>query len=406
MRAGNEFYPGIQPAMFVAPISDKIKVNLTSKRALPFKATPLCASMAPILLGVLAWMLAMPSSAAAQDLQAGFDNVAARAAAARDQQNVPLALELYGEAERLKPDWAEGWWYLGLLHYGDNDYAAAIDAFNHFLELTPDTGPATALRGLCEFETGAYDDSLRDIERGLALGAASQPRNGQILRYHLAQLLTRAGRFEDALKAYEPFARQHISDPDMLVGLGLAGMRVQALPKDISQDQRAMYMAVGECGYAFMSGDSEGAAGMFAQQFTSYPTAANLHLFYGYLLYPHDPDLATEEFRREVEIAPTNTPARAILAFTLMLQGRYNEALPEAQRVVNEAPALEIAQIALGRSLAETGDAARGATLLNAVLQHDPNNLEAHIALAATYARTGRREDAWHERMVCLELAK
>ena len=355
---------------------------------------------------ILVLVSCCPSCAPAQATPPTFDDLAARAATARDQQNLPLAIQLYTEAEQLKPDWSEGWWYLGLLNYGSNNFSAAIDAFSHYIQLQPNAGPATALRGLCEFEAGAYDDSLRDIQRGLALGAAGQPRNEQILRYHLAQLLTRAGRFEDALKAYAFFADKHVSAPEMLVGLGMAGLRVQALPKDASPEQRDLYLAAGESGFAFMAGDSDGAAQMFNRLFERYPATPNLHMFYGYLLYPHDPDLALEEFEREVAIAPNNTPARAILAFTLMLQGRYSDALPQAERALSEAPGMEIAELALGRSLGETGDAKRGIEVLEQVLRLDPKNMEAHIALVAIYSREGRREDARRERMVCLELAK
>jgi tetratricopeptide (TPR) repeat protein len=393
--------------MFAAPSTEKVTSSgrhRTQKWARPERRrVPFCLILFSLLLSPA---LYCPARVVAEDAPSTFDDLAARAAAARNQQNVALAIELYGQAEHLKPDWPEGWWYLGLLNYGANNFSAAIDAFSQLIQLQPEAGPATALRGLCEFETGAYDDSLRDIEHGLALGAAGQPRNEQILRYHLAQLLTRAGRFEDALKAYAFFADRHISAPEMLVGLGMAGLRVQALPKDAAPEQRDLYLAAGESGYAFMEADSDDSAQMFSQLFARYPTTANLHMFYGYLLYPHDPDLAVEEFQREVAISPNNTPARAILAFTLMLQGRYSDAVPQAERALTEAPGMEIAELALGRSLGETGDTKRGVDVIEQVLRLDPNNMEAHIALVAIYSREGKREDARRERMVCLELAK
>jgi len=110
----------------------------------------------------------------AQQAAPSFDDLAARAATARDGGNLPLAIDLYGQAERVKPDWAEGWFYLGLLQYSANAYPAAIDAFNHLLVLQPGAPPALALRGLCEFETGAYDDALRDLDDAVAKGAANQ----------------------------------------------------------------------------------------------------------------------------------------------------------------------------------------------------------------------------------------
>ena len=65
-----------------------------------------------------------------------------------------------------------------------------------------------------------------------------------------------------------------------------------------------------------------------------------------------------------------------------------------------------MAQIALGRSLAETGDAKRATEVLNQVLQRDADNMEAHMALAAMYSRAGKREEAYRERLVCLGMQK
>ena len=393
--------------MFFAPI-----LQFVTKRDLILKRSTfehVISSMAGrnCLKGfLLTFLMVGMSGLHAQEASPQFADLAARAAAARDQQNIPLAIELYTQAEQLKPDWREGWFYLGLLQYGANQFPAAIDAFNHLLQLEPSAVPAMALRGLCEFETGAYDDSLRDLEQSIAHGAANEPRNEQILRYHLAQLLVRAGRFQDALTQYKIFIEKQVDSPDVLLGLGLAGTRVRLLPKEIPETDRGRYLAAGSAGYAFLSGNSELAASIFTELFARYPTAPNLHLFYGYLLFQHDSELAINQFQSELTIAPGNIEAHAILAYTEMIAGRYAEAVPEAEHVLAAMPDMEMALIALGRSLGETGDPKHGMELLNRVLQSDPDNLEAHMGLAAIYSRAGRREDAYRERMVCLGLAK
>ena len=393
--------------MFFAPI-----LQFVTKRDLILKRSTfehVISSMAGrnCLKGFLLTFLVVGMSGLhAQEASPQFADLAARAAAARDQQNIPLAIELYTQAEQLKPDWREGWFYLGLLQYGANQFPAAIDAFNHLLQLEPSAVPAMALRGLCEFETGAYDDSLRDLEQSIAHGAANEPRNEQILRYHLAQLLVRAGRFQDALTQYKIFIEKQVDSPDVLLGLGLAGTRVRLLPKEIPETDRGLYLAAGSAGYAFLSGNSELAASIFTELFARHPTAPNLHLFYGYLLFQHDSELAINQFQSELTIAPGNIEAHAILAYTEMIAGRYAEAVPEAEHVLAAMPDMEMALIALGRSLGETGDPKHGMELLNRVLQSDPDNLEAHMGLAAIYSRAGRREDAYRERMVCLGLAK
>jgi tetratricopeptide (TPR) repeat protein len=342
----------------------------------------------------------------AQQPVSQFDTQAARATEARNQQNIPRAIQLYGEALDAKPDWAEGWFYVGLLQYRSNGYANAIDALNHFLRLQPDVGAAIALRGLCEFETAAYDDALRDLEQGVRKGAGDQPGNEAILRFHLAELLGHAGRFDDAIAQYAFFAAHHLKDPDLLVGIGLAGLRIPDLPQNVMPEKRPFLESVGGAGYAYLSGDTDAADRQFADLFARYPATPNLNFFYGTLLYKDSPTLAIEQFRAEVEHVPANIYAHGLLAFTLTIAGRFAEAKPEAEIALAAAPDMEMAQLALGRALADTGDVKRSTELLNKVLQKDPNNLEAHMGLADVYSRAGRREDAYRERMVCLSLAK
>jgi tetratricopeptide (TPR) repeat protein len=342
----------------------------------------------------------------AQDAAPQFADVAARAAAARDQGNLPQAIDLYNQAEQLKPDWAEGWFYLGMLQYSADSYQPAIEAFNRLLQVDPHAIPGMALRGLCEFETGAYDAALRDLDEAVAKGAANQPRNEQILRYHLAQLLTRAGRFQDAQTQYGFFAAEGVSNPDLLVGLGLAGMRVPLLTQEVPAADRALYQTIGEAGFALLAGQTQEADAAFRALFAEHPTAPGLHFFYGFLLFPHSPELAADQFKSEVALAPSNVEAHAMLAFTLMINGTYQEAATEAALTLAKTPDMELAQIALGRSLAETGNVARGTEILTQVLKTDPDNLEAHLGMAAIYSRTGRREDAYREHMLCLGLAK
>jgi tetratricopeptide (TPR) repeat protein len=393
--------------MFFAPFSAAVtKCAARCRMPMPGPVVPAPAGKALLILLLLVGLPVIPAHAIAQEQFPQFEDVAARAAAARDQGNLPLAIELYGQAEQLKPDWAEGWFYLGLLQYSSDHFTQGIEAFNHLLQLQPNAPPAMALRGLCEFETGAYDDALRDLDEGVQKGAANEPRNEQIIRYHLAQLLARAGRFEDALLQYQFFGAKHIDDTDILLGVGLAGMRNTTLPKDVPAGSREFLIAAGSAGYVFLSGDSRQADELFNQLFVRYPTVPNLHFFYGTLLFMHGPELAIPQFQSEVAIAPSNPAAHAILAYSLMYAGRFAEARPEAELAVAGAPDMEMALIALGRSLAETGDPDRAAEVLNQVLKRDPNDLEAHMGLAVMYTRTGRREEAYRERMVCLGLRK
>ena len=344
-------------------------------------------------------------TAAAQANPASFSDVVAKATAARDVNDLPGAIELYQQALKLNSQWPDGWWFLGSLQYATGDYAAARDALTHYLELTPNAAPALAMRGLCEFEIGDYSPSLKDIERALAQGAANQPRNEKILRYHEALLLTRTGRFEDALRSYAFFTHDEDSNPELLLALGLAGLRTPLLPKELRADQQELYIAVGKAAFDFMRHDLNAAQAEFHQLFERVPAVPNAHCLYGYLLYATDPDAAVLEFKKELEVSPSNAVAEVMLAWIPLTQSDGVTALPHARKAVAEDPALPSAQLVLGRALAETGDK-DGIQYLEKTVQLQPDNLEVHIALAKAYSKFGRKEDARRERLLCLEMTK
>jgi predicted Zn-dependent protease len=348
----------------------------------------------------------VPGSATAQSVTSGFEDLALRASAAREQNDVPHAIALYGQALQLNPKWQDGWWFLGLMQYGGDQYAAARDAFTHYIELTPSAGPALALRGLCEFETGEYSQSLQDIQHGLSLGAANQPRNAHILRYHEALLLTRAGAFDEALQKYGLLARDGVKNPELFVAIGLAGLRTPFFPKDLAASQQELYMSTGSATFELMAGNEQGAQQAFQELFQRFPSTANAHYLYGYLLFAKNPEQAAAEFKRELEISPSNAAANAMLAWGALMRNSPSEALPYAEKAVSEQPALSMAQLVLGRSSVETGDLRSGIEHLEKALQLEPDNLESHIALAKAYSKTGRKEDARRERLQCLELTK
>lgn len=352
---------------------------------------------------VLFFVLAPAANLPAQS-PPNFDELAADAAAAGDVNDVPRAIELYKRALELKPEWEDGWMSLGSLQYGSGDYRAATDSLSRMLALNPGSGQALALRGLSEFETGNYQTSLADIRKGLAAGAADDARHEQILRYHEAMLLTRLGNFEEALKTYSVFAERNLSSPELLVAIGLAGLRIPLLPKDVSADQRELLMAAGEATFQFKHGDDAAAEDAFKDLFQRYPTARNAHFLYGYLLLPSTPEAAIPQFEKELEIAPDNTNATIMLAWSLLLENRPDEALPYAKRIAQIQPERAGTQLILGRALLDTGDLTAGIEHLERGLKLEPDNLELHIALAKAYSKSGRDQDARRERALCLQM--
>jgi tetratricopeptide (TPR) repeat protein len=356
-----------------------------------------------LLVAVLS-MLAFLPRCLGQISSDGQNDLVAQASAARMQNDVPRAIELYAQAVARNPSWSDGWWFLGSLQYGTGAYAAARDALSHYIEMVPGAGPAFALRGLCEYESGEYPHALADIQHGISLGAANQPRNEQILRYHEALLLTRQGDYALALKVYSFFAKSGVTNPELLTAIGLAGLRMPLIPKDVAAGQGELVSAAGDATYKYLAGDEASATQAFQGLFQRFPNTPNAHFLYGYLLFATDPDAALAEFQEELKILPSNADANVMTAWALLIKHAAAEALPYAQKAAEQKPLLPSAQLVLGRSLLETGEVKGGMEHLEKALQLEPNNLETHLALAKAYSKSGRREDARRERVLCLQL--
>ncbi len=342
----------------------------------------------------------------AQDHPPNFEEVVAEAAAARDVEDNPRAIQLYTQALQLNPKWEEGLWFLGLLQYESGAFSPAIDALSQLINLHPDAGQALALRGLCEFETGIYTQSLTDIQKGVAFGAVTDAHNEQILRYHEALLLTRLGRFQEALRSYSIFAEHKISNPNLLVAIGLAGLRMPLLPENVQADQKELLIAVGDATFKFMAGDTQVAQTAFNDLFQRFPTTPNTHFLYGNLLYAFGPDAAVPQFKKELELSPDNANARTMLAWALLMQNRADEALPYARRIAEEDPERPASQLTLGRALVDTGDVSGGIQHLEQARKLQPDNIETHIALAKAYSKSGRDDDARRERALCRQMTE
>jgi tetratricopeptide (TPR) repeat protein len=332
-----------------------------------------------------------------------FEDLSARAKTAREANNVPQAIESYKQAVQLNPKWEEGWWYLGSLLYDSDQYAGGRDALKHVVELDPDAAPARALLGLCEFETGDYAESLEEIERGVAAGSAAPQMEG-VLRYHEAQLLTRTGQFDKALKAYVWFARKRVENPELISAVGLTALRTALLPKEIPADERELYEVAGEAAYASMEGDFANAQQKLNALLERFPRAHYVHYVYGCFLLAAKPDAAIEELRRELEITPSSGAANAMLAWVLLERGDVEQARSYAHNAVEQDPKLPLAQYVFGRLLLEQGKIEGSIEHLRLAEQSDPANLETHMSLATAYSRAGRPSDARRERMETLAM--
>lgn len=335
-----------------------------------------------------------------------FPEVARQAQAARMHDQVGQAIRLYREGVRMRPAWAEGWWYLGSLLYDKNSFGEAREALTHFVKLQPDAAPGWALLGLSEYETAKYVDALAHLQHGLALGLKREPQVFQVALFHAGLLLTYTSQFEVALKAFEQLIHEVNQDPEIVTAIGLAALRMPILPPALPASQRDLVHDAGRAVFDEMARRPEEAKREFEELAAKYPDTPRIHDIYGRFLITSDPDAAVRQWREEIRVSPRDVPARVEIALEYLKRGEPEKALPFAREAAELGPGEFAAHNALGRALAETGEVSAGVAELEKARDLAPDSPETRLALARAYEKAGRAQDAARERAESVRLRK
>jgi tetratricopeptide (TPR) repeat protein len=353
-------------------------------------------------LAILAFLVLSAASAAST----GFEKLAADAAAARVAGRLDQAVDLYTKALHERPNWTEGLWYLGTILYEQDRYDRAGDAFRRYIALKANDGGATALLGLCEFQTQKYEAALAHIERGMALGLATSPAVLPVALYHRALLLNRAGRHEEAWPVLLELARAGSGGPKMIEAAGLIGLRRPVFPADVPPEDRDLVNSAGRALWLVARQDQDAAQREFESVVERYPDAKGLHFAYGSFLLITDPDRGIKELMKELEISPDHVRAMLALTFEYLKRGEPSSALPYATKAATIAANDFTARAALGRVLLDSGETDRAIKELEAAAKLAPDSLQVRYSLGAAYRKSGRQADADRERATFLKLKK
>jgi predicted Zn-dependent protease len=335
-----------------------------------------------------------------------FDDLARRAAKARDENRLDEAAQLYRAALKLRPAWDEGWWYLATSLYEKDRVADAREAFRRFLALKPETGRAWLLRGLCDFRVGDYKASIEHLEQGFKLGPGGTDELQRTARYHRALLHLKAGDFELALPALTWLARLEPESAYLVDAVGLLLLRLAMFPSEVPDAKRELVRRAGHAGYLSLARKGEEAAQAYAALVDAYPREPYLHYAYGVFLLQSDADRGLVELRRETEVQPDNVYAHLEIAFELLRRGENEGARKAAETSLQLAPGSFAGHNALGRALVELGEAEHGVAELEKATELAPDSPEMYFSLARGYQKAGRTEDAAKARARFAELER
>jgi tetratricopeptide (TPR) repeat protein len=335
-----------------------------------------------------------------------FDELAKKAAEAKEAGRYDDAIAQYRRALKLKPSWLEGRFFLATLLYDNDRYEEARDEFRRLVQAEPKNGLVLALKGLCEFRLRNHERSLKELQAARDLGIAS-PEIMSVASYHAAILLNRYEQYESAFEILRVFAQQDKDTQGVIEAFGLSVLRMPFLPAEAPPDRREMILMAGRAGFHQAKGRSSAYGRQAFEELVSrYPAAPNVHYAYGVYLLAEQPEAAIEEFKRELRSSPNHHHAMLQIAYELIKQGRYEEAKPYAEQGTALAPNLFAARNALGRALLETGEVERAIRELETGVKLAPDSPEMRFSLARAYAKAGRNEEAARERAALVKLER
>jgi tetratricopeptide (TPR) repeat protein len=338
---------------------------------------------------------------------ARIETLSKEAETARKENRIDDAIALYKKGVALRPSWDEGWWFLGTLYYNLDDYQSAQSAFKHLSLIKPDVAVGWGMLGLCEFENREYDYSLRHLEKAITLGIGTDQEVSDVVHFHYVMLLTRSGRFEEAMKNLAMFAQRDLNQPDYVEAMGLAALRKPLLAKELPPAERELVMDAGRAMYDASALKATQAAAEFKILVEKFPKEPNVHYVYGSFLLFSDVDAGLAEIKKELDISPAHVPALVTLASEYTRVHEFQTALPFAEKAVATDPQSFAAHAVVGRVLYEGNlDLGRGIKELEEARKLEPGSPQVRGSLASAYAKAGRKDEAAKEREAFLALRK
>jgi tetratricopeptide (TPR) repeat protein len=305
----------------------------------------------PWLIGAIGDIAARQISAQQASTRSDIEALQAQALREGEAGQTTEAIRDYQRALALQPEWKEGWWNLGALQYGANQFAEASATLQHVVAFAPELAIAWSLLGLSEFETRNFTDALGHLEKAQTLGIKDDAEIQRVSTYHLALLLIRTAQFERASGLLRANFGQGLIAGQAKTALGLALLHIPLLPEDLDPSREALVLAAG-------GADTPDQLRALLQ---TYPEVPYLHYACGLALAKAGRDQeAIALLREESNLSPAS-PLPWIEISRIELPRNARQASLAAHKAVTLAPTSRAAHEALAAALLATGEHDRAA---------------------------------------------
>lgn len=313
-------------------------------------------------LAVMIWVVTLMAAGQVAADQVGNDLAGAgpilsRAqdafSSARTPDDVIGVLRLIEQAREKAPNWSEVYYMLGIVHHTAQHYDAAIEAFNTFLSLAPDSPDAPRVR------------SLRDDAAAKRSTEAGTQVTMNMIR---ADALMDQGRYREAIVEYDRFLADH---PRSAAAMFNKGVCYSSLNDD--DNALAAYLRVIDIDPGYKK------------------VYTNLGNTYSHMRNRVE---AEKAYQRAILLDDSNFRPYFNLGNIYLEEGRFDKAYDQYKKTVSLNPNYDIAYLNLSKICFELGRYSESADWSRKALQINPQNAMAETNLGVSLRKLGRNEEA------------
>ena len=305
---------------------------------------------------------------------------------------------MYHEALALRPNWAEGWFYLAASEYELKHFGEARTAFERATTLAPKNGPGWCFLGLSEYQLADYGRALQHFRNGEALGCEGSPDFSSAVHLHVALLLIQRKQFAPAMQELQAVTKREVNASLTRKAFGLEALGMALLPPEIPRAKQEEVDLAGDATEELYSAHPEAAQASFETLVAKYGNEPGVHYAYSIFLKLRDPDRSMAELRKELQINPSHVFATVELASLELKAGHTDTARQLAKRAVQIEPANPLCLAVLGRTLLKLGQFPSAVHELERAVALAPGDPQMHFYLEQAYYRAGRTGDAQKEK--------
>jgi tetratricopeptide (TPR) repeat protein len=326
---------------------------------------------------------------------AEFDDLKSKAEAAREIEMIPESIALYTRLVTARPNWAEGWWFLGSLQYHEKQYLPAAKSFQKYVEFDPNNGKAKALLGLSYYYGGQYKSAFRPLAQASTVGVGNNKELAFTLSYCFGDLLVWDEQYERAISTLQILSEQNLESEELLELLGAANLRIPKARHLLKEEEKKIARPFGKALFLQQQARLDESLALYEKLVEQYRSRPNVAYAMGNaLLFQKNPERAVLYFQQELERDPRHIPAMTSLLNERIIEGKFEEALNYANRILSLDPKDFFATYSLGRIYLYQDKFTEAIATLEKTVRMRPTAPSPYYSLAQSYQRANRPEDA------------